>query len=85
MKTAPRDGFPILAYDPVMGVTAAYFGWEDIPYSPPEAGDDGEGMENLGPLGWWGYDPFGTTMIKPTYWMPMPDEPDVSRETQEWD
>ncbi len=71
METAPRDGSPILAYNPLVGVyntafTTRFTGKEDErPY---------EGF----PCGFWGGGtsyPFGSWDCKPTHWMPLPAPP----------
>lgn len=72
IETAPRDGSPILAYNPLIGVYSTAFTtrWTG---EPDEVGYEGFpcGFWNMGP----GSYPFGRWDCRPTHWMPLPEPP----------
>lgn len=80
IETAPKDGTDIIVMHVHIStqiVHAAF--WID----------EEQGLDKPGDTGWWSYDKSEGSRIKlddwltPTHWMPLPEPPNVSRETQE--
>jgi hypothetical protein len=72
IETAPRDGTPFLAFNPLVGVyhTAYTTRWTGEPNE--------EGYEGF-PCGFWHSGgrcyPFGKWDCVPSHWMPLPEPP----------